>query len=66
LPHITKVVCEKSFKKLSCIDRKIIVFEVMKKSFFTPCKIGLANFESSWLTTLVLSKVEAFDIMLGD
>jgi hypothetical protein len=26
----------------------------MKRAFFTPCKIGLANFESSWLKTYAL------------
>jgi hypothetical protein len=37
-----------------------------KKSFFTPCKIWSTNFESSWLKTFVLHKVEVFGIMLGN
>jgi hypothetical protein len=42
------------------------MFEVKKRAFLTPCKTSLANFESSWLKTFVLHKLEAFDIMLGN
>jgi hypothetical protein len=59
-------VCEKSFKKVDHIDCKIIVFKMKKWDFFTPCKIWLANFESSWLKIFTLHKVEPFDIVLGN
>jgi hypothetical protein len=35
-----------------------------EKSFFSPCKTGSTNFESSWLKTFALHKLEAFDIVL--
>jgi hypothetical protein len=35
-------------------------------NFFAPCKTRSAPFESSWLRTFVLHKVEVFDIMLGN
>jgi hypothetical protein len=56
-------VCQKSFKKGDNIDCKIIAFEVKKRVIFITCKIGLTNFESFWLKTFVLPKVEAFDIV---
>jgi hypothetical protein len=59
-----KIICGKSFKKVDHIDCKIIAFEVKKKTLFTPCKIGSANFEFSWLKTFALQKLEAFDIVL--
>ena len=62
----SKLIFEKTFKYVDYIDRKIIVFEVKKGAFFILCKIGSLKFESSWLTTLVLYKVETFDIMLRD
>jgi hypothetical protein len=37
-----------------------------KKPHFTPCKIGLSNFETLWLKVFKLHKVEAFDIVLGN
>jgi hypothetical protein len=40
-----------------------IAFEVKKRASFTPYKTGLANFESSWLTTFALLKLEVFDIV---
>jgi hypothetical protein len=58
--------CGKSFKKADHLNCKIIAFEVKKRAFFSPCKIGSTNFESSWLKTFVLHKVEAFDIALGN
>jgi hypothetical protein len=42
------------------------VFEVKKRAFFTPCKIGSANIESSWLKTFALHKLEAFNLVLGN
>jgi hypothetical protein len=54
--------CAKNFKKIDHIDCKIIMFEVKKWAFFTPCKTRLANLESSWLKFFALYKVEAFDI----
>jgi hypothetical protein len=42
------------------------MLEVKNWAFFMPYKIDLANFESSWLKTFVLHKVEAFDIALGN
>jgi hypothetical protein len=59
-----KIMCEKNFKKVDHIVCKIITFEVKKGAFFTPCKIGSTNFESSWPNTLALHKLEAFDIVL--
>ena len=35
-----------------------------EETFFTPCKTRSANFESSWLKTFALHKLEAFDILL--
>jgi hypothetical protein len=55
--------CGDFFQNVGYIDCKIIVFEV-KKDFFTLCKIRLANFESSWLETFALQKVENFNTML--
>jgi hypothetical protein len=37
-----------------------------KRVFFAPYKRGSINFESSWLSTFVLHKVEVFDVMLGN
>jgi hypothetical protein len=61
---IIKIVYRKSFKKVDHIGCKIIAFEVKKRDFFTPCKTRSANFESSWLKTFALHKLEAFDIVL--
>jgi hypothetical protein len=58
--------CAKNFKKVDHIDCKIIAFEGKKRVFFTPCKTWLANFESSWLKSFALHKLEAFDIVLGN
>jgi hypothetical protein len=33
-----------------------------KRTFLMPYKIGLTNFESSWLKFFTLHKVEAFDM----
>jgi hypothetical protein len=60
LAQITKIMYEKSFKKVDQIDCKIIALEVKKRALFTPCKTGSTNFESSWFTVLALQKVEAF------
>jgi hypothetical protein len=38
--------------------------EVKKVAYFALYKIGLVNFESSWLGTFVLQKFEVFDIVL--
>jgi hypothetical protein len=59
-----KTRCGKSFKKIDYIDGKIIAFEVTKRAFFAPYKIGSANFESSWLKIFVLYKLKTFDIVL--
>jgi hypothetical protein len=56
--------CGKSFKKVEHIVFKIIAFEVKKRPFFTPYKTRSTNFESSWLKTISLYKVEAFDFVL--
>jgi hypothetical protein len=56
--------CGKSFKKVDHIDCKIIVFKMKKKAFFKTIKIGSANFESFWLKTFALHKLEAFDNVL--
>jgi hypothetical protein len=59
--------CGIFFKKVGNIDCKIITFEVKKRVLLQQiCKIGSTNFESSWLKTFVLCKVEAFDIVLGN
>jgi hypothetical protein len=63
---IIEIRCGNFSKKVDHIDYKNIVFEVKKRAFFTPCKTGLANFESSWPKTFVLHKLEAFDIVLGN
>jgi hypothetical protein len=55
----------KSFKRVDHIDCKIIAIEVKKRAFFTTYKIGSTNFESSWLKTFALRKVEALDIVIG-
>jgi hypothetical protein len=60
------MICGKSLKKDDHIDYKIIAFDVKKRAFPTPCKIGIENFNSSWLQTFAPHKVEAFDISLGD
>jgi hypothetical protein len=52
-------------KKLTTLIARYSIWSE-ENNFFTPCKTGLANFESSCLTALALDKVEAFDIMLGD
>ena len=57
--------CRKILKEVDHIGCKIIAVEVKKRDFFTTNKIGSTNFESSWLKTFVLCKVEAFDIVLG-
>jgi hypothetical protein len=56
----------KSFKKVDYIDCKIIMFEEMKRTFFTPYKIGSTNFEFSWLKLFALYKLGAFNIVLGN
>jgi hypothetical protein len=61
-----KIRCGNFFKKLDGIDLKIIVFEVKKRAFFTPYKIGPTNFESSWLKTFALHKLEAFGNVFGN
>jgi hypothetical protein len=58
--------CGKSFKIVDHINCKIIAFEVKKRILFTPYKVGSINFESSWLKTFALHKLEAFDIMLNN
>jgi hypothetical protein len=50
--------------KVDYIDCKIIAFEVKKRASFIPRRIGLANFEFSWLKNFALQKIEAFDIRL--
>jgi hypothetical protein len=58
-------VCTKKFKKIKHITCKIIAFEVKKIEFFCITLQNRAtNFESSWLETFVLHRVEVFDIML--
>jgi hypothetical protein len=42
-----KIMRGKNFKKVDHIDCKIIVFEVKKRAFLTPCKTWLTNFEFS-------------------
>jgi hypothetical protein len=37
---------------------------VKKRALVTPCKTWSTNFEFSWLKTLALHKLEAFDIVL--
>jgi hypothetical protein len=59
-----RIRCGKLFNKIDYIDCKIIVFEMKKRAFFTPYKTGSKTFESSWLKTLVLHKLEEFDIIL--
>jgi hypothetical protein len=66
LLFIIKIICRKCFKKADHIDCKVIAFEVKKRAFFTPCKIGSTNFEFSWLKTFALNKLKAFDIVLGN
>jgi hypothetical protein len=56
----------KKFQKVDHIDSKVIAFEMKRRVFFTPCKIGSTNFESSWLKTFALHNLEAFDIVLGN
>jgi hypothetical protein len=51
----------KIFKNIDC---KIIAFELKKRALFILCKIGSANFKSSWLKTFALHKLEAFDVVL--
>jgi hypothetical protein len=58
--------CAKCFQKVDHIDCKIIGFLLKRRASFIPRKIELANFESSWLKTFALHKVEAFGIMLGN
>jgi hypothetical protein len=48
----------------SAINCKIVAFEVKKSVFFSPYKTGLANFESSWLKTFALHKLEVLYIVL--
>jgi hypothetical protein len=43
-----------------------MTFELKKRVSLTTWKIGSTNFESSWLKTFALRKVEAFDIVLGN
>jgi hypothetical protein len=58
---------QKKFKKVDHIDScKIIVLEVKKIVLFAPCRTRLTDFESSWLETFALYKVQIFDIMLGN
>jgi hypothetical protein len=58
--------CRKIFKKVHHIDCKIIAFEEKKRTSFIRCKPSSAHFESSWLKTFALHKLEAFDIVLGN
>jgi hypothetical protein len=58
--------CRKSFKKVDHRDCKIIAFEMKKRAFFTPCKTWSINFESTWLKTFALHKLEALDVVLGN
>jgi hypothetical protein len=58
--------CGKSSKIVDHIDCKSIVFEVKKRVFFALNNIGSTNFESSWLKTFALQKVEVFDNMFGN
>jgi hypothetical protein len=46
------------------MDCKIIVLEVKKNAFSSPCKTGSTNFKSSWLKIFALHKVEALYIVL--
>jgi hypothetical protein len=55
-----------SFDYVGIIDCKITMFKVKKNVFSTSSNTWLANFESSWLKTFALHKVEVFDIMLGN
>jgi hypothetical protein len=66
LPQIAKITCGIFFKTVDNIGCKTKAFEVKKKVIFTPSKTRSTNFESSWLETFVLYKVEAFSIMLGN
>jgi hypothetical protein len=50
--------CGKSFKKVGHINCKFIAFEMKKRALLTSYKTELAIFESSWLKTLALHKVE--------
>jgi hypothetical protein len=50
----------KGFKKVDHIDCKIIAFEVKKGAYFIPCKTRSINFDSSWLKTFGLQKLEDF------
>jgi hypothetical protein len=58
--------CGNVFKKVEHIDCKIVVFEVKKTIFITPCKIGLTNFGFSLLKTFALHKVKSSYIILGN
>jgi hypothetical protein len=42
------------------------MFEVKKSVIFSLCKTSSANFESFWLKSFVLHKVEALYIVLGN
>jgi hypothetical protein len=58
--------CGKSFIKVDYIDCSIIGIEVEKKISYTPCKTWSTIFQSSWLKTFALQKLEASDIVLGN
>jgi hypothetical protein len=58
--------CGIFFKIVNHMDCKIIEFGVKKRAFFTPCKTGPTNFESSLLKNFALHKLEDFDIVLGN
>jgi hypothetical protein len=58
--------CGKNSKKVDNIDCKIIEFKIKKRGVFLhPGRERSSKFESSWLQTFTLGKVEAFDIILG-
>jgi hypothetical protein len=43
----------------------IFAFEVKKRAFLAPSKIGSIDFEFSWLRTFALHRAKVFGIMLG-
>jgi len=52
------------FKKIACLDRKIIAFKVKKNKFFALFEIGPSNFESSWLKSFALLRHEVLYIII--
>jgi hypothetical protein len=59
---ISMGICGKNFKKIDCIDFKIITFEERRKCFFIPCPAGSVDFDSRWHEKLELHKVEVLEI----